>query len=446
MVGKDKSSSIPTTIFITINNFKTKAIIDTKAPISLIKQTLIDTILKLAEKPIGKRRLHLLQRCGQNATTAVEAVITFENNTYPMKLYVSSQLRDDVILGIDFLRKSKLSMKSIQNKAPLTVTNQVISILGDKKVFDILLLEEDNSSSSSSTSKTADKTKPQHQINTTNYNPIKEEITKTLSEENKNTLLQISSIGNDKIEIDRATKEAINKFPSPRSIKDVALFLKLIKKYRQFIEIYAWQVNPLSDLLKKNEKFNWTNDCEEAFNTIKEMVTNAPKLVQYNPRLLTTFVIDSCAYGISGILSQGGNETKQIVTYSSKTLNRCQRKYPTRDLELFAIVWTVTKFKHLIYGSHFEIRTNRCSLCHLAKIVNPNNRQERWRSILLEYDFTLTDTKGNIHRNIECISREQIKHDSTNLNKTKKEFQKHEATATKRRMPSDRRGPSEIII
>lgn len=399
--------------------------VDTKAPISLIDPTLAKTILKLSEKPIGKRRLQLLQRLGHKTDSTVEAIIKFDTKVHLVKLYVSPQTQYDVIFGRDFLKKANLNIKMRQNKSTLKSKREENNISKDEEAFDILLVEEQDETETNI--KTKDEYERFNITTSSKYDSHlvfknRENTAEISSGKTEITGLQVPEILSTPINLDQAIVDAITKFPFPRTAKDVHSFLKLTGEYRQFIEIYAWQANPLSDLIKKNVRFNWTDDCQIAFNTLKEMFSAAPTLKHFNQELPTTLVINSCAYGISGIVSQEENNTRQIVTYASKTLSRCQQKYPTKEIEILAIVWTVTKFKNFIYGYHFEIRTTQCALCYLADIMHSTDRLSKWYSTLQKYDFTLIDKNGKSHQNTQCLSRRQFSAKTLTPHKNNKEF------------------------
>ena len=64
----------------------------------------------------------------------------------------------------------------------------------------------------------------------------------------------------------------------PINVKQVRSVLGMMGYYRKFILGYAKIAQPLNDLLKKETKFEWTEQCEKAFNELKERLTKAPIL------------------------------------------------------------------------------------------------------------------------------------------------------------------------
>ena len=90
----------------------------------------------------------------------------------------------------------------------------------------------------------------------------------------------------------------------------------------------------MTSLLQKNAKFIWSSECEEAFQTLKKLLTSAPILAQ--PDTLKPFDIycDASGSGLECVLMQDGC----VIAYASRQLHKHELNYPTHDLELAAVV------------------------------------------------------------------------------------------------------------
>ena len=64
----------------------------------------------------------------------------------------------------------------------------------------------------------------------------------------------------------------------PQNISEIQSFLGLAGYYRRFIENFSKIVKPMTELLKNGVKFEWTQACEEAFQTLKDRLTTTPVL------------------------------------------------------------------------------------------------------------------------------------------------------------------------
>jgi hypothetical protein len=98
--------------------------------------------------------------------------------------------------------------------------------------------------------------------------------------------------------------KAVQNWPQPTSVREVKSFLGLCTYYRQFVPGFANIAKPLHLLAEKNAKFQWTNECEAAFKSLKQHLTKTPTLAY--PDFQKPFILDTDASNIAigGVLSQ----------------------------------------------------------------------------------------------------------------------------------------------
>ena len=92
---------------------------------------------------------------------------------------------------------------------------------------------------------------------------------------------------------------------------------------------------PLTSLMKKEMKFEWTEGCERAFQLLKEKLTIAPILVLPDPSLEYSVYSNASKHGLGCVLMQD----RKVVAYASRQLKTHEVNYPTHDLELAAVVF-----------------------------------------------------------------------------------------------------------
>ena len=111
-------------------------------------------------------------------------------------------------------------------------------------------------------------------------------------------------------------------------------FLGLVNYYRHFIAGYSRQAAPLTNLLKKDTPWEWSPKCEEAFHTLKRVVTEGPVLSL--PDYSKPFEVhtDASDFAIGGVLMQG----EHSVAFESRKLNDTERRYPVHEKEMAAII------------------------------------------------------------------------------------------------------------
>jgi hypothetical protein len=120
----------------------------------------------------------------------------------------------------------------------------------------------------------------------------------------------------------------------PKSVHQVRSFLGLVDYYRRFIPNFSKILKQITELLKKGTKYVWSKDCDEAFQTLKKLLTTSLVLAQIDIAKPFDVYYDASATGLGCVLMQEG----RVISYSSRQLRRHEENYPTHDLELAAIV------------------------------------------------------------------------------------------------------------
>jgi len=93
--------------------------------------------------------------------------------------------------------------------------------------------------------------------------------------------------------------------------------------------------------------------------------------------------------------SDGDGKTNHVVAYASRKLTGPETKFPVIERELLAIVFSLTKFRHYIYGSNdIRIFTDHRPLIWLNSLMKHSPRLARWAMILLNYNVSTTYIKG----------------------------------------------------
>ncbi|MCI20563.1 RNA-directed DNA polymerase (Reverse transcriptase), partial [Trifolium medium] len=116
--------------------------------------------------------------------------------------------------------------------------------------------------------------------------------------------------------------------------------------------------------------------------------------------------------GLGGVLMQSG----KVVAYASRQLKTHERNYPTHDLELAAVVFTLKIWRHYLYGSRFKVFSDHQSLRYLFDQKELNMRQRRWLEILKDYDFKLSYHPGKANVVADALSRKSLHMSSLMVN------------------------------
>ena len=202
-------------------------------------------------------------------------------------------------------------------------------------------------------------------------------------------------ISENDIEPDPSKVEVIRELRPPGTVKEVRSFVDMASFYRRFIDHFSEIVQPLTNLTKKNVRFQWT-DCHQsaAFETLKQKLSSAPVLGHPNFSLPYKLYTDASLYAVGAVLTQEFPEGERVIQYLSKQLTPGS----VIEREAYAIIFAVNKLRHFLLGSKFTIFTDHMLLCSLFTAEMKNVRVQRWAIMLAEYgcDVQYKSGKTNI--------------------------------------------------
>lgn len=209
----------------------------------------------------------------------------------------------------------------------------------------------------------------------------------------------------DGLTVDPDKVQPILEYPAPRNIKQLRRLLGMSSWYRRFIPQFATLSEPLTRLLRKNQRWEWTEDQVRAFEQIRSHLVAAPTLSC--PDFSTPFSLqtDASSVGIGAVLTQTVNGTENVIAFASRALSDPERKYSVTEQECLAVVWAIKKFRPYLEGYKFTVITDHSSLRWLHNLKNPTGRLARWALELLEYDYEIVHRKGALHHVPDALSR-----------------------------------------
>ena len=185
----------------------------------------------------------------------------------------------------------------------------------------------------------------------------------------------------------------------------VRQFVGLASYYRRFVKDIATVAKPLHKLTKMYAHFNWTDECQEAFEQLKSWLTSAPVLgypLDGGQLFLDTGASD---WGIRAVLSQVQEGVERVLAYGSRRMSATEQNYCTTRRELLAAVEFTSHFWQYLLGRSFIIRTDHSSLCWLTRMREPEGQLAHWLEKLAEYNFQVIHCPGRHHQNADALSR-----------------------------------------
>ena len=209
--------------------------------------------------------------------------------------------------------------------------------------------------------------------------------------------------------------EAMVKVPPPKNVAELKSFLGMVNYYAKFLPNLSTTISPLYTLLKKNSRWQWTEECSQAFLAAKGMLTSSKVLAHYNPKLPLILATDASSYGVGAVLTQVSEEgTERPIAYVSRTLSDAERNYAQIEKEALAIIFGVKRFHVYLYGRKFLLLTDHKPL---TTIFGPKtglpvvaaSRLQRWALVLSAYQYDVKFRATEEHGNVDGLSRLPLK-------------------------------------
>ncbi|GJY46915.1 putative reverse transcriptase domain-containing protein [Tanacetum coccineum] len=189
-------------------------------------------------------------------------------------------------------------------------------------------------------------------------------------------------INGNGIHVDPSKIEVVKNWKAPRTSSEVRSFLGLAGYYRRFIEDFSKIAKPLTVLTQKSKTFDYGEEQENVFQTLKDKLCNVPVLAL--PDGPEDFVVycDASSLRLGYVLMQRG----KVKAYASRQLKMHEKNYITHDLELAAVMFALKIWRHYLYMTKSVIYTNHKSLQHIFSQKELNVRQRHWIELFSDYD------------------------------------------------------------
>nr|GEV45096.1 reverse transcriptase domain-containing protein [Tanacetum cinerariifolium] len=162
---------------------------------------------------------------------------------------------------------------------------------------------------------------------------------------------------------------------------------------------------PMTHLLEKNTSFIFSEDCIQAFQTLKEKLTEAPILIALNWDLPFELMCDASDFAIGAVLGQRHEKHFKPIPYASKTMNDAKTNYTTTEKEMLAVVYAFEKFRSYLIMNKSIVHTDHSALKYLFAKKDAKARLLRWVLLLQEFDFKVLDIKEAENLAADHLSR-----------------------------------------
>lgn len=212
-------------------------------------------------------------------------------------------------------------------------------------------------------------------------------------------------VGCEGVGITQSKIETVLNWPVPSNKTEVESFLGFVNYHRDFVPDFAKKASSLYELTGSNKTFNWSDNQQEAFETLKKSMITAPVLAY--PNSYDTFILDTDAsnLAVGAELLQLQDGVERTIAYGSHILTPAQKKYCTTRKELLAVVTFLNQFRFYLLGKPFVVRTDHNSLTWLMSFKYTEGQLARWLEVVSQFDMKILHRPGKLHNNADGLSR-----------------------------------------
>ena len=208
-------------------------------------------------------------------------------------------------------------------------------------------------------------------------------------------------VGEHGVKVDPDKTAAVANWSPPTNLTSLRSFLGLAQYFRKFIKDFSRIATPLTNLTKKNVPYNWTPQCQQAFDEIKHALIHPPVLALPDFSKPFEVVCDASVEGLGAVLLQDGRP----LAYESRKLSPAEYNYHTGEQELLAVVHALKTWRCYLEGPVFTVITDHNPLVHLNTQSNLSRRQTRWMEYLQRFTFNWLYKPGKDNVVADALSR-----------------------------------------
>jgi hypothetical protein len=132
------------------------------------------------------------------------------------------------------------------------------------------------------------------------------------------------TISQDGVSVDLEKVQEVMDWKPPTTVRQIQSFLGLAGYYWRFIPDFSRIAKPMTELLKKGVKYEWSQKCEDAFNALRQHLTIAPVLAQPDNTKPFEVYCDASGTRLGCVLMQDN----RVIAYASRALRPHEQNYP----------------------------------------------------------------------------------------------------------------------
>ena len=157
---------------------------------------------------------------------------------------------------------------------------------------------------------------------------------------------------------------------------------------------------------KQKNLMEWTAECQQAFQQLKQLCSQTPVLAYGNYRRPFKLHTDASEKGVGTVLYQKQDDgTDCVIVYASHTLSKPEKNYDAYKLGVLAIKWSIMeRFHEYLYGGHFEVYTDNNPLAYSLTTARLDATSQQWVASLANYNFKIFYKSGKLNVDTNALS------------------------------------------
>src|SRR4051812_11323938 len=198
------------------------------------------------------------------------------------------------------------------------------------------------------------------------------------------------------IEVDPAKVKDIQEMPEPRTEKQVRGFLGRLNYIARFISHLTATCEPIFKLLRKNQAIKWDDNCQKAFDKVKEYLQEPPilmPLVEGRPLIMYLTVLENSMGCVLGQHDES-NRKEHAIYYLSKKFTDCESRYSLLEKTCCALAWVARRLRQYMLTHTTLLISKMDPIKYVFEKPALSGRVARWQMILTEYDIQYTTQKA----------------------------------------------------
>jgi transposase InsO family protein len=201
---------------------------------------------------------------------------------------------------------------------------------------------------------------------------------------------------------------AIQTWPQPKTPRQVRSLLGSVNYFRQWIPDRGKIIKPLTQLTRKDVKFRWTEECQNSFDQIKQIMSSQPILAYPNFDKEFELFTDASQTAIGALLAQRDeNNQLRAVSYLGRGTSRQESHWNITELEALSVVYAVREFRVYLSSKPFKVYTDHAALIHIfnSTKIPATNKLTRYALYLSDFQYEIIHVPGPNNVIADALSR-----------------------------------------